>query len=215
MGIYVFSKDILVKYLDQDELNPQSNNDFGKNIIPAMLEDGLRMFAYPFEGYWKDVGTIDSLWQANMDLLGSNPVFNLRDPDFKIYSRNEARPPHWMGEQGKTINSLVTEGCEIEGFVDNCVLSSGVKVCRGAYVKDSVIMSDVVIGEGSVVNYSIIDSDIKLGKKCVVGRERLESSGVTVISGGMSLPDGTVVEDGAMADMSYFRNRITDISLNS
>ena len=215
MGIYVFSKDILVKYLDQDELNPQSNNDFGKNIIPAMLEDGLRMFAYPFEGYWKDVGTIDSLWQANMDLLGSNPVFNLRDPDFKIYSRHEARPPHWMGEQGKTINSLVTEGCEIEGFVDNCVLSSGVKVCRGAYVKDSVIMSDVVIGEGSVVNYSIIDSDIKLGKKCVVGRERLESSGVTVISGGMSLPDGTVVEDGAMADMSYFRNRITDISLNS
>ena len=215
MGIYIFSWPVLKKYLILDEQNKDSENDFGKNVIPAMLEDGLRMFAYPFDGYWKDVGTIDSLWQANMDLLGSNPVFNLRDPNFKIYSRNEARPPHWMGPQGKTINSLVTEGCEIDGFVDNCVLSSGVKVRKGAYVKDSVIMSDVVIGEGSVINYSIIDSERKLGKKCVVGRERLESSGVTVISGGMTLPDGTVVEDGAMADMSYFRNRNTDISLKA
>ena len=203
MGIYIFSKDILEKYLTEDEKNPNSSNDFGKDVIPAMLRDGLKLFAYPFKGYWKDVGTIDSLWEANMDLLGSAPVFSLRDRDFKIYSRNEARPPHRMGESARVINSLVTEGCDIEGVVQNSVLSSGVKVEKGALIKDSVIMSDVVIGEGSTVNYSIVDSNVKIGKECVIGKAKGEGTKVAVVAGGLELKDGTIIQDGAMVDRVF------------
>ncbi len=204
MGIYIFSKEVLKEYLKRDEADPNSSNDFGKNVIPAMLGDGKKLIAYPFEGYWKDVGTISSLWEANMDLLGENPVFNLRDRDFIIYSRNEAHPPHRMGENGRVINSLVTEGCDIEGVVENCVLSSGVKVERGAYVKDSVIMANVVIGEGATVNYSIIDSGVTVGKNCVIGKTKSSATEVCVVAGGLDLPDGTVVKDGAIADKAYF-----------
>ena len=203
MGIYIFSKDILEKYLTEDEKNENSSNDFGKDVIPAMLKDGLKLYAYPFKGYWKDVGTIESLWEANMDLLGNDPVFSLRDRDFRILSRNEARPPHRMGENARVINSLVTEGCEIEGVVQNSVLSSGVKVEKGAFIKDSVIMSDVVIGAESTVNYSIIDSDVHIGKGCIVGKAKSEETKVAVIAGGTELPDGTLIPDGAMVDKSY------------
>ena len=204
MGIYVFSKDVLEKYLIEDEKNPNSSNDFGKDVIPAMLKDGLRLFAYPFKGYWKDVGTINSLWEANMDLLGSNPVFSLRDRDFRIFSRNDSKPPHRMGDNARVINSLVTEGCNIEGVVENSVLSSGVRVEKGALVKDSVIMADVVIGEGSTVNYSIIDSNVTVGRGCVIGKAKAEGTKVAVVAGGLVLPDETVVPDGAMADKKYF-----------
>lgn len=203
MGIYVFSKDVLKKYLIADENDPNSSNDFGKNVIPAMLRDGCKMYAYPFEGYWKDVGTIQSLWEANMDLLGSDPVFNLRDRDFRIYFRNEARPPHRVGDSGRVINSLVTEGCVIDGVVENCVLSSGVKIAKGAYVKDSVLMSDVTVGEGATINYSIIDSAVKVGAGCVVGKTRGAESSVAVVAGGIELDDGMSVPEGAMADEEY------------
>ncbi|MGN1048648.1 MAG: glucose-1-phosphate adenylyltransferase [Eubacteriales bacterium] len=206
MGIYIFSKDVLKEYLIRDEADENSSNDFGKNIIPAMLADGKKLVAYPFKGYWKDVGTINSLWEANMDLLGDNPVFSLRDRDFRIYSRNEAHPPHRIGENGRVINSLVTEGCEIEGVVENCVLSSGVKVEHGAYVKDSVIMENVVIREGATVNYSIIDSDVTVGKNCVIGKTKSGATGVTVVAGGLEVADGCAVEAGAMADRAYFEN---------
>ena len=204
MGIYIFTKSILEKYLIMDEENPASSNDFGKDVIPAMLADGLKLYAYPFKGYWKDVGTINSLWEANMDLLGSNPVFSLRDRDFRIFSRNEARPPHRMGENGRVINSLVTEGCDIEGVVENSVLSSGVKIKKGAYVKDSVIMADVVVGKDSTVNYSIIDSGVKIGSGCVIGKPKNDGIDVAVVSGQLIIEDGTVIPDGAMADKNYF-----------
>ncbi len=204
MGIYIFSKDVLEKYLIMDEAKENSSNDFGKDVIPAMLNDGLNLYAYPFEGYWKDVGTIQSLWEANMDLLGSRPTFDLRDNDFRIFSRNEARPPHRMGDEGRVENSLVTEGCEIEGVVVNSVLSSGVKVKKGAYVCDCVIMSDVVIGEDSVINYTIIDSDTTIGKGCVIGAEKGDGVGVAVVAGGLVLEDGTKVPEGAMADKEFF-----------
>lgn len=204
MGIYIFSKEVLKEYLIRDENDAESSNDFGKNIIPAMLADGKKLAAYPFEGYWKDVGTIKSLWEANMDLLGEKPVFSLRDRDFIIYSRNEAHPPHRMGENGRVVNSLVTEGCDIDGVVENCVLSSGVKIEKGAYVKDSVIMANVVIREGSTVNYSIIDGSVSVGKGSVIGKTKSDSTEVTVVAGGLDLPDGTVVEAGAMADKTYF-----------
>ena len=141
-----------------------------------------------------------------MDLLGSNPVFSLRDRDFRIFSRNESRPPHRMGENARVINSLVTEGCDIEGVVQNSVLSSGVKVEKGAFIKDSVILSDVVIGEGSTVNYSIIDSDTVIGKGCVIGKTKSDTTKVAVVAGGIDIPNGTVIPDGAMADKDYIEN---------
>lgn len=206
MGIYIFSKDVLEKYLIMDEETKGSSNDFGKNVIPAMLNDGLKLYAYPFEGYWKDVGTIESLWEANMDLLGEDPVFNLRDSSFTIYSRNEPLPPHRMGENGRAVNSLITEGCQIDGVVINSVLSSGVTVEKGAYVKDSVIMGNVTVKAGTTVNYSIIDSDVTIGRECVIGKTKSDETGVAVIAGGLNIPDGTVIPDGAMADKAYFEN---------
>ena len=145
MGIYIFNKMVLKKYLIEDEADPESSKDFGKNIIPKMLADGCKMYAYPFSGYWKDVGTIQSLWEANMDLIGETPKFNLRDRSWRIFSRNYSDPPHFIGNYAKISNSLITEGCNIEGIVENSVLSSGVKVSRGAYIKDSVIMKNVTI----------------------------------------------------------------------
>jgi len=200
MGIYIFSKEILKKYLIEDENNPASSNDFGKNIIPTMLADGCKMYAYPFEGYWKDVGTIQSLWEANMDLLGDEPVFSLRDRHFRIYSRNEARPPQRIGENARIINSFVPEGCEIDGVVEHSVLSNGVKVERGAYVKDSVILSDVTVKSGSTVNYSIIDSNSTVEENAVIGKEKSAASGVTVIAGGLCVKAGMFIPDGAMVD---------------
>ncbi len=204
MGIYIFSRKILEEYLVRDENTPGSSNDFGKNVIPAMLADGVKLYAYPFDGYWKDVGTVQSLWEANMDLLGKNPAFNLHDPSARIYSRNEARPPQRMGKKGRAVNSLVTEGCEIDGTVENCVLSAGVKVHAGAVVRDSVLMEDVVIGEGSTVAYSMIADGVQVGKNCTVGAPKNTAKGVTVVAGIAKVPDGTTVEDGAMADAAYF-----------
>ena len=207
MGIYIFSRKILEEYLVRDENTPGSSNDFGKNVIPAMLADGVKLYAYPFDGYWKDVGTVQSLWEANMDLLGKNPAFNLHDPSARIYSRNEARPPQRMGKKGRAVNSLVTEGCEIDGTVENCVLSAGVKVHAGAVVRDSVLMEDVVIGEGSTVAYSMIADGVQVGKNCTVGAPKDTAKGVTVVAGIAKVPDGTTVEDGAMADAAYFETQ--------
>ena len=117
MGIYIFNRKLLAEYLIRDEADPNSSNDFGKNVIPAMLNDGCRMFAYAFDGYWKDVGTIGSLWEANMDLLGSDPAFRLHDPAWRIYFRNNAEPPHLIGDFARVTNSMITEGCEIQGVV--------------------------------------------------------------------------------------------------
>lgn len=198
MGIYIFSADVLIEYLRRDEADPASQNDFGKNIIPNMLADGKRMYTFPFKGYWKDVGTLGSLWEANMDLLGEEPNFELNDKDWRIYSRNNAEPPHFVGENAEINNSLVTEGCEINGVVENSVLSNGVIVESGAYVKDSVIMSGTRIGSGSNVNYSIIDGDTVIGKNCTVGRPKEVAEGLTLIGSGVTLADDTVVPAGTM-----------------
>lgn len=203
MGIYIFNTALLREYLIRDEADKSSSNDFGKNVIPAMLADGKKLYAYPFSGYWKDVGTIKSLWEANMDLLGSDPVFNLRDSRFLIYSRNEASPPQHLGAAAQVTNSIVTEGCEIDGWVENCVLSSGVRVEAGAHVRDSVIMSGVVIGAGSRVEYSIVDSDTVIGECSAVGEPKENGGEVTVLGGGIRLEPHTVIPGGAMADEKY------------
>ena len=210
MGIYIFNTATLRDYLEADEADPNSSKDFGKNIIPKMLGDGRLMYAYPFRGYWKDVGTIQSLWEANMDLVGEQPEFDLRDRDWRIYSRNTSEAPHFVGEYAKISNSLITEGCTIEGIVENSVLASGVKVCRGAFVKDSVIMSGVVVGEGSTVNYAMIDENTTVGAGSVVGRAKSSGGGITVIGSDLTVKPGTDIPAGEMVDADWLKTNHKD-----
>ena len=198
MGIYVFTKRVLEKYLCADAEDPESSNDFGKNIIPAMLAAGEKMVAYPFSGYWKDVGTIASLWEANMDLLGDSPVLDLNDESWRIYSRHEAHSPQFVAGDALVDNSTITEGCEIYGTVRNSVIGSGVVVEKGAVVLDSVILDKVTVKSGSVVNYSIIDSGTVIGENCKVGTDKESAKDVCVIGADINVPAGTTVADGAM-----------------
>lgn len=148
---------------------------------------------------------IQSLWEANMDLIGENPKFNLRDRSWRIFSRNYSDPPHFIGDYAKISNSLITEGCNIEGIVENSVLSSGVKVSRGAYIKDSVIMKNVTIGEGTTINYSIIDSDTEIGAGSVIGRTKSPNEKITVIGAGLKLSPGTDVPGGEMVNKEWLK----------
>ena len=198
MGIYIFTKDKLKSYLEADAKDPDSANDFGKNIIPAMLKAGEKMFAYSFEGYWKDVGTIQSLWEANMDLLGEKPVFSLDDDKWRVYSRHNTFAPQYVGEGAKIKNSIVSEGCEIYGTVENSVLFGGVTVLPGAVVKDSVVMSGTVVGRGASLSYSLIDSNVDIGAGAEIGGELRCAEGVTVIGDGTKIADGIKVGAGEM-----------------
>ena len=198
MGIYIFNKKKLAEYLIADEADENSSNDFGKNIIPAMLAAGEKMYAYSFEGYWKDVGTISSLWEANMDMLGSDPALKLNDEKWRIYARHFARAPQYVGGNGVVENSSVTEGCKIYGTVRGSVLGPGVTVCEGASVIDSVIMEDVTIAEGATVEYSIIDARVQIGKGTKVGGPR--GGEIAVIGADITVEDNAVIEPGAMVN---------------
>ena len=198
MGVYVFSKDKLFSYLEADEADENSEKDFGKNIIPAMLNAGERLFAFEFSGYWKDVGTIDSLWEANMDLLGSRPALPLKDKSWRILSRNEALPPHFVGSGAVISNSVITEGCEIYGTVINSVLSAGVIVEKGATVRDSVILGNVTVKADATVDYSVVDSDTVIGKEAVIGKNIADAKGITLLGGGINVPSGVNVPDGVI-----------------
>ncbi len=198
MGVYVFNKSVLFSYLEADEADAESSNDFGKNIIPAMLAAGERLFAFEFSGYWKDVGTIDSLWEANMDLLGDRPALTLNDLDWKILSRNDAYPPHYVGTNAVISNSIVTEGCEIYGTVVNSVLSEGVVVERGACVRDSVLLGNVTVRADAAVNYSIVDAETVIGKGASVGADIATAKGITLVGGGLEVPALASVPDGAV-----------------
>ncbi|MFA6729641.1 MAG: glucose-1-phosphate adenylyltransferase [Eubacteriales bacterium] len=208
MGVYIFSAGLLMKYLEDDEQNASSDNDFGKNIIPDMLKNGEKLFAYPFGGYWKDVGTVQSLWESNMDLLGERPKFDLNDRSWRIYSRNYADPPHYMGENAYVVNSLINEGCEIFGRVENSVLSSGVKVEKGGFVCDSVIMSDVTIGRNAAVNYSIIDFGTNVGEGAMIGRPKEISKGITLVGGELCIPPFAIIPDDVSAGEEYINETL-------
>lgn len=198
MGVYVFSKEKLFSYLIADENDENSDKDFGKNVIPAMLKAGERMFAYRFEGYWKDVGTVSSLWEANMDLLGDNPQLDLNDGSWKIYSRSNAYPPHYAGESAVIKNSQITEGCEIYGTVINSVIGGGVTVARGATVKDSVLFDNITVSEGASVYYSMVDSGTVVGKNSTVGKDKDEGGKLTLVGSGLNIADGISVPDGEL-----------------
>ena len=198
MGIYIFTKSKLAQYLNADAADPNSSNDFGKNIIPAMLAAGEKMFAYEFEGYWKDVGTISSLWEANMDLLGEKPIFSMDDESWRIYTRHLNYPAQYIGESAKVNNTIVSEGCEVLGTVENSVLFPGVKVEEGAVVRDSVIMSDTVIGKGANVSFALIDTDVKVGANVNLGGAVGNADDITVLGEGTVIADGETVAAGTM-----------------
>lgn len=205
MGIYVFTWSKLRKYLEEDEANPKSSNDFGKDVLPAMLNAGERMFAYPFQGYWKDVGTIESLWESNMDLLNPNVDLDLSEESWKIYSRNPVMPPHYVAKDAKVQNSLVAEGCNVYGEIDFAVLFAGVYIAPGAQVKDSIIMPGARVEENAIVQYAIVAENAVIGKGSVVGArpedmENKDEWGVAVVGSGCVLTPGTTVPPKAMID---------------
>ena len=200
MGIYIFSTKKLCKYLEEDSVDPKSSNDFGKDILPKMLSCGEKMMAYEFKGYWKDVGTIDSLYEANMDLLGDNPKFDVSDTTWKIQSRSPLAPPHYVGDSAKTYNSIIMSGCEIYGTVENSVLASDVIVKKGAVVKNSIIMGDTVIEEDAIVQYSIIDENVSIRKGAKVGDLKETGKGIAVVGRNTTVFDGAVVDGGKIVD---------------
>ena len=200
MGVYIFSAEKMYKYLELDDDDPNSSKDFGKNVLPAMLNAGERMFAYRFEGYWKDVGTISSLWEANMDLLGEHPSFDVADSAWKIHSRNPLAPPEYLGETAVVTNSMVALGCEIHGTVENSVLSSNVVIEEGATVKDSVIMSGTIIKKGAEVNYSIIDEGVVVNEGTQIGEDKATAKGISVLGRGITVGSNAKVAAGAIID---------------
>ena len=198
MGIYVFNWKVLREFLIADEEDPKSSNDFGKNIIPNLLNAGHKMMAYNFDGYWKDVGTIDSLWEANMELLGKEPEFNIRgDERTRIYARNSALPSSYIDEEAKTVNSFIAEGSEIYGTVRHSVISVGCTVGKGALVEDSVVMPGVVIEPGAIVRHAILGENSRVCRNSVIGgafspdetkKISVTSKGAVVEAGGVLLP---------------------------
>ncbi|MEZ4357639.1 MAG: glucose-1-phosphate adenylyltransferase [Eubacteriales bacterium] len=169
MGVYVFNWNKLKEYLIEDSNNKSSSNDFGKNVIPSFLEKGEKAYAYPFDGYWKDVGTVESLWEANMELLNENPKLDLYDTSWRIFSRNPNEPPQFVGECANVKNSMVSEGCFIYGTVENSILFSGVTVGEGSVIKDSIIMQNCIIDSNVTIKKSIVDEDVIIEKGCKIG----------------------------------------------
>ena len=205
MGIYVFNWKKLRYYLTEDEKNRKSQNDFGKNILPAMLAVGERMCAYRFEGYWKDVGTIESLWEANMDLLDPNVPLDLSDTEWRIYSRNPGLPPHYIADGACVQNSMISEGGNIYGNVDFSVIFSGVTIEEGAEIRDSIIMPGACVRRGAKVQYAILAENVEVGENAIIGARPedcpdLGDWGVAVVAEGVHVPPGQIIPAKAMIE---------------
>ena len=200
MGIYIFTYQKLRQYLIDDEADPNSSNDFGKNIIPNMLNAGEKMMVYRFDGYWKDVGTIDSLWDANMDMLSANNGIDLYDPAWPIYARTPIKPPHIAGEKSVISHSLVTGGCKIDGTVENSVLFHSVTVEEGANVQYSILMPGTVVKAGANIQYAIVAENAVIEAGATVGAAPTgeEGWGVAVVAGGVTVGEKAVVKPAAM-----------------
>lgn len=198
MGVYIFTTSVLKKYLIDDEKDPESQNDFGKNIIPNLLRDQQKLFAYSFSGYWKDVGTIESLWEANMDLLDPNVPFDIKDSIFKIYARNYAYPATYFSKTCNMQNSSVGDGCVIKGIVENSIISTGCTIEEGAVVSNSVIMPKTVIKKDARVEYAIIGEEARIGEGAKVGQSPVQcvttSWGIAVVGPNKKVSKGQVVK---------------------
>jgi glucose-1-phosphate adenylyltransferase len=198
MGIYVFTWSKLKKYLIENENANTGSKDFGKDIIPNMLADGQMLYAYAFDGYWKDVGTLDSLWEANMDLINPNVPLDLYDPEWKIYSRNKNMPPQYVGKNAIVENSMISEGSYIDGTVDFSVIFSGVTIEEGAVVKDSIVMPGSVVKSGAIVEYAIIGENSLVCSNSKVGIrpelvENKDEWGIAVIGHNVTISEGTKI----------------------
>lgn len=211
MGVYIFSWKVLRQYLISDEQNRESEHDFGKDIIPAMLNDGRSMWAYKFVGYWRDVGTIQAFWESNMDLVKRVPDFNLYDPEWKTYTPNPVKPPHYVGPGGSIKTSIVAEGCMIYGRIKNSVLFPGVIVEEGCVIENSIIMSNTHISKDCMLEQCIIGEDTHIGSCVVMGKGEnvpnehkpaIYSSGITVVGEGTVIPDCTQIGKNVMIDMN-------------
>lgn len=209
MGIYIFDYKALKKYLTDDERDPSSANDFGKNIIPTMLDNGEKMVSYRFEGYWKDVGTIYSLWEANMDLIGSPPKFSVDDRDWIIYSRNSALTPHFVGAGAVIKNSSVTESCRIYGRVEHSVVSASVKIGENTVVKDCVIMPGATIGKNAVIEKAVIGPNAVIEDGAKIGVTSSENNpyasplcthDIVLIAGGVTVFENSDIPKNSMLD---------------
>ena len=205
MGIYIFTASKLFKYLEEDDKDPNSEKDFGKNILPNMLKAGEKMFSYRFEGYWKDVGTISSLWEANMDLLGVVPNFQLDDRNNVVHSKSPLAPPAFV--EGEVVNSLVATGGEIEGKIVNSVIGTNCVIEAGAEVYDSVLMGNITVKAGAKVNYAVIDEEVTICEKAVIGAPIAEASklegktnGITVLGRGITVKKNGKVAAGEIVD---------------
>lgn len=203
MGVYIFNWDKLKSYLIADEADKKSENDFGKNIIPKMLEAGENIYAYEYKGYWKDVGTVESLWEANMDLLDPDVPIELNDPPWKIYSRNGILPPQYIGNHARLNNVTISEGCSIDGEIENSIIFPGVTIKEGAVVKNSILMPGVTVGNNSTIEYTIIAADTVVGSNVCMGAcDGPEEAGrhpeISVIGQNITIADGTRIPAGAM-----------------
>ena len=201
MGIYIFNFDILEKYLEADEANPDSSNDFGNDILPALLKDGKKMYAYRFNGYWKDVGTISSLWEANMEVLNpESSGINLFDDDWKIYSRSSGKAAQYISDKAVIDNAMLTNGCRIFGTVRHSILFAGVEVEEGAVVEDAVVMGNVRISKGAKVTHCIIGENAFIGEDAIVGEkpEPGNEKNVATVGPGVSVGNRAVIGGTAM-----------------
>lgn len=205
MGVYVFTWSKLREYLIADEADPDSSNDFGKNVIPKMHADGERMFAYLFDGYWKDVGTIDSLWEANLDLLNPKVDLDLSDTSWKIYAKTPVSPPHYISAGAKVQNSMISEGSRVYGDVDYSILFNDVTIEEGAEVKYSIVMPGTVVKKGAVVQYSIVAENAVIESGAVVGKspedmDNRDDWGVAVVGAGVNVGEGAFVAPQTQVD---------------
>ena len=218
MGIYIFDWRILKKYLIVDENNPRSENDFGKNVIPQMLSMNEPMYAYNFDGYWKDVGTIESLWEGNMDMLSDPPMLDINDASWRIYSRNPIKPPHYVAGGASVKNCCITEGCDVYGCVEHSVISEGVSIGKGAIIRDSVVMPNAKIGDGAIIERAIVGAGVVVGDGAMIGMRDLEdniyqsdicSSGIVLIEGNIMLDGGVEIGRGSMVETDILAKNVT------
>ncbi|MBE6966355.1 MAG: glucose-1-phosphate adenylyltransferase [Oscillospiraceae bacterium] len=202
MGVYIFTWEVLERYLIEDENNPESQNDFGKNIIPKMLGDGRKLFAYEYKGYWKDVGTIDSLWESNMDAITPGSGLVLHDKGWRIYARNPVKPAQFISTDAVVKNSMIAEGCYTCGTVDHSIIFYDVKIGKGAVVNNSIIMPGSVIEDGAVVEYSIIAENVtvRAGAKIGAAPAMGESKKITVVGNSLTVGENARVEPGTIVE---------------
>lgn len=209
MGVYLFNYDVLSKALWEDLQDENSNRDFGKNILPKLVEEGFRIFSYPYNGYWVDVGTIESYWQAHMDLLEDNPSIDLNNRSWIIHTRTEERPPVKFTTGATISNSMITDGCVIEEgvIIEDSVLSPGVRVKAGAIIRQSILLTDVIVEEGTRIEKSVLDKRVKTGKNSIIGR--LNQEIITLVGKNSSLPDETILHPGANVNVDVIPSDFT------